>query len=185
MPEVSPWKYTSMCKCKIPVKCKFCCSPSSPAHLLAVAHRPLCSGFGLKVKLSFMQSPQLQVLVLEMRRLEVPLHSFSIPVLTIWMDCTNMYLGYGIISWDWKLLFAAMLSFGCENFTHCESAQRSISEAELKQYSVFISFKWEAPLSSTHAHCDLKQSVLSSNCIFLLPQLQYDSLQFSDSLKNT
>lgn len=137
-------------------------------------------------RLSLMQTPHLQALVLEMRRLELPLHSlFSILIPTIGMDCTNMELGYGIISWDWKLLFAAMVSFGCEKYIHCESAQRSISEAEFKQYWMFISFKWEASLSSTHAHCDLKQSVLSSNCIFLLPQIQYNSLQLSDSLRRT
>lgn len=160
MPEVFPWKYTS-------AKCQICCSPSSTAQLLAVADRPLGSGFGLKVRLSLMQTPHLQVLVLEMRGLELPLHNlFSILIPTIWMDCTNIELGYGIISWDWKLLFAAMVSFGCEKYIHCESAQRSISEAEFKQYSMFISFKWEASLSSTHAHCDLKQSMFYPQIAF-------------------
>lgn len=116
---------------------------------------------------SLMQTPHLQVLVLEMRGLELPLHNlFSILIPTIWMDCKNIELGYGIISWDWKLLFAAMVSFGCEKYIHCESAQRSISEAEFKQYSMFISFKWEASLSSTHAHCDLKQSMFYPQIAF-------------------
>lgn len=59
-----------------------------------------------------------------------------------------------------------MVSFDCEKYIHWESAQRRISEAEFKQYSMFISFKWEALLCSTNAHCDLKQSMLYPQIAF-------------------
>ena len=59
-----------------------------------------------------------------------------------------------------------MISCGCEEYVHCESAGRSVSKAEFKQYWTFISVKQEATLSSPHAHCDLKQSMYYPHIAF-------------------
>lgn len=100
------WKYTS-------VKCQLCCSPSSTAQLLAVDDRPLGSGCGLKVKLSLVQTPQLQVLVLEVRRLELLWHSlFSILISTVWMDiCKHKHVD-GL----WNHYLGLKTTFCCNGF---------------------------------------------------------------------
>lgn len=118
--KFSPWKFTS-------VKLQVYCSPSPSTQLLAAADRPLGSGFGLKAKLSLMQTPQ----VLEMRRLEPP-------------SCCLFSLlcnPHGLTKLDYcngelrlNSVFAAMISCLYAECVHCESAQRSISEAEFKHY---------------------------------------------------
>lgn len=100
------WKYTS-------AKCQICCSPSSTAQLLAVDDRPLGSGFGLKVKLSLVQTPQLQVLVLEVRRLELLWHSlFSTLISTVWTDiCKHKHVD-GL----WNHYLGLKTTFCCNGF---------------------------------------------------------------------